>query len=229
MLKIDRKSDVLTLLAAIWDRVMESRFKRFCEAQVQIQQGRDWTPQCGLLMKQSRACAGGLRVKMSDESTAKVITPENWVFDVQVNWETCKTQCSCKRPQQTELPCGHVVAMLLGRKKTLTDFIPWAWNSYNWMAQHSTPLHVIRVDNLFVDALHPCYPPYTRVPRGRPRTQRLRAGNVRGPRGLAFEDGESSEMSEEFQNVMAVNRGRPHCSTCGEMGHNAATCRRPHR
>ena len=227
VLKVDRKSDVLTLLGAIWDRVMQARFSRFTESQKEINAQRFWTPRCAALMQEARSHAGGLRVKMSCETKAKIVTPEGWIFDVEVDWETRKMLCSCKRPQQNELPCGHVMAMLMDQQKTVSDFIPWAWTCYNWALQHSTPVPLIRTDDLETIAERPCHPPQTRVPRGRPRTQRLRKGQVRGRRGKIFED-EGAEMSGQMQNELAVNRRRPHCSTCGEMGHNMATCRRPH-
>lgn len=109
------------------------------------------------------------------------------------------------------------MAMLLNQKKDLRDFIPWAWSCYNWMIQHSTLLHVVRIDKLHIDMTNPCFLSYTRVPHGRPRTQRLRAGKVQGPQGLAFQDS-NAEMSEQFQDELAANKRRPHCSTCGRWG-----------
>lgn len=126
VLKVDWKNDVLTLFGATWDRVMQSRFSRFCESQVEINQQHYWTPKCASLMKESRSFAGGLCVRMSDGSKAKVVTPENLVYDVEANWESQRTQCLCKRLQQTELPCGHIRVMLLDQNKDLRDFIPWA-------------------------------------------------------------------------------------------------------
>lgn len=137
-------------------------------------------------MKKSRSFAGGFRVKMSDRLKAKVVTLENFIYEVEVDWETRKVQCSCQRPRQTKLPCGHVIAILLDQKKELSDFIPWAWSCYNWITQHSTPLPVICVGDLFAETEHPCFPPYTRTPRGQSRNKRLWAGHICGRRRLAF-------------------------------------------
>lgn len=41
-------------------------------------------------MKKSWSPAGGLCVKMSGEFKAMVITPENYVYDVEADWETRK-------------------------------------------------------------------------------------------------------------------------------------------
>ena len=68
-----------------------------------------------------------------------------------------------------------------------------------------------------------CHPPLTRVARGRPRKERLRADKVTGRRGLGL-----SALNEELENNIASAVGRVHYSTCGEKGHNRLTCRRPH-
>lgn len=169
VLKIDRGKDVLMLLRSIWDRVMQSRFSKILR-----RTGTGWSPKlldsqvCRIDVQESRSFSGGLRVQMSNESTAKIATPEGLIYTVKVDWETRRNRmhCSCKRPHATELSCGHVMAMLLHQKKNVQDFIPWAWSTYNWMNQHSTPVPVVRVDNLSTSPENLCFPPQTRVPRG---------------------------------------------------------------
>lgn len=83
--------------------------------------------------------------------------------------------------------------------------------------------------NTYRDNLHPIiYPhreaiespvanihaPLTRVPRGRPRKERVRR------------DGRACIMNS-YQPPSASN-GQQQCSTCQQLGHKARTCRVPH-
>ena len=53
-------------------------------------------------------------------------------------------------------------------------------------------------------------PPLTRRPRGRPRKARLQVGEA---------------IQRQQNNNLCPP---PHCSTCGAIGHNSATCRNAH-
>lgn len=70
----------------------------------------------------------------------------------------------------------------------------------------------------------PCWAPVTRIPRGRPKKEMIRAGNVRGPQGLRQEN-----IGIEENGAVLQHRSHNACGTCGEQdGHNAGTCRKPH-
>ena len=71
------------------------------------------------------------------------------------------------------------------------------------------------------DAIGICNLLHTRVPRRRLRKKRLDKANFRATRGV-----EAKDMLEGGPN--ALERRSVHCSTCGEPGHYATTCRVPH-
>ena len=62
---------------------------------------------------------------------------------------------------------------------------------------------------------------FTRVPRGRPRKKRQDKASFRALRGVGAMD-----MLAGGADV--AERHSVHCSTCGETGHYATTCRIPH-
>lgn len=55
-----------------------------------------------------------------------------------------------------------------------------------------------------------------RVPRGRPRKERLRRGEARRRSGLLPA---GMEMREDMREAFAYRRIRSHCSICGATGH----------
>lgn len=124
LLKQDRQEDVLFFLSKLWDRAMMFRHSRFCQALKNIDEERYYTPHRVKLITQSRGLSGGCCVPMSTDSKAKVITPEGWIYDVEVDWEARKCHFSCRWPWQTELLCVHVMAMLFDQHKTLDGFYP---------------------------------------------------------------------------------------------------------
>lgn len=188
-----------------------------------IDKERYYTSHCAKLISQSCRFSGGYRVCMSTDLKAKVIIPEAWVYNVEVDWEARKCYCSCQRPYQTKLPCVHVMAMLFDQYKTLDSLISWTYSCYNWMNQYTTPLAVVRVNNFSPRGVFDCFSPTTRVPWGQLRKERIHEGGVRNRQGLGLE-----EMTMETQREVAINRGQTYCSTCEGQGHNTRTCRRPH-
>jgi hypothetical protein len=66
-----------------------------------------------------------------------------------------------------------------------------------------------------------CNPPLTRVPRGRPRKQRLDKGNYRATRGVGAADLVDQGDGQRGKRTVI-------CGTCGEEGHYYTTCRRAH-
>jgi hypothetical protein len=66
-----------------------------------------------------------------------------------------------------------------------------------------------------------CNPPLTRIPRGRPKKKRMDKATYRASRGA-----DATDMLADGRHAPA--RRAVHCSTCGETGHYASTCKRPH-
>jgi hypothetical protein len=99
-----------------------------------------------------------------------------------------------------------------------------------WAAQYELALPPIDIASLKpaynnpeddADAVGICNPPHTRVPRGRPRKKRQDKANFRASRGVGVMD-----MLAGGADV--PERRSVHCSTCGETGHYATTCRIPY-
>jgi len=54
-----------------------------------------------------------------------------------------------------------------------------------WKKTYTSNFPLIDISNLIKLPLSECYPPLTRVPRGRPKKERFRKDKIRGPRGEA--------------------------------------------
>lgn len=150
---------------------------------------------------------------MSNQSTAKVVTPKGLIYELEVDWETRRRHCSCKQPHQTELPCGHVLAMLEHQKKHVPDY----WSCYTWMTQHLTPVSVVRVDNLVADPEKFCCPLHTKMPRGRskgPGPRKARFGisrrKCRNHGGNAVDDDHIVQLVERRGTICHLACRRPH-------------------
>jgi hypothetical protein len=104
--------------------------------------------------------------------------------------------------------------------RTLETFLPASLSTATWAATYATNLPAVDIVGL-VPTDEECNPPVTRVPRGRPKKERIRTEDARAPRGLTRQDMRADAPSREH----LVHR----CGTCGEPGHNAQTCRRPHQ
>lgn len=155
VLKMDRQVDIMELLSRIWDRVMSMRFNRFSAAsQLLFQDGHTWTPYCAQLLRTSREFAGGCRIQMSTLHEANVRTPTDKVYRVTLDREAKGCICSCKRPQQKLVPCGHVLAVLLDQKIEIASFMPSCYEVHTWYRQYTKPMPVvISWTSLFKDAV----------------------------------------------------------------------------
>lgn len=80
-------SDILKLLGEIWNRVLLTRFERWCSSVKDLDAGLKYTPYCARLVDEGRYYAGGRTVRMSDLESAKVVNPEGFVYEVKINWD----------------------------------------------------------------------------------------------------------------------------------------------
>jgi hypothetical protein len=90
------------------------------------------------------------------------------------------------------------------------------------MAIYDTAMPVVNIEGLELDDDNECNPPRTRNARGRPKKKREDRDTYRATRGLR--DDELGVGGGEL-----VMRPSNRCGTCGELGHNAQTCRQPHQ
>jgi len=156
-------------------------------------------------------------MQLSSPSEGRVIQPDNSVHLVNLTAGTC----TCCRYQANSIPCGHAMACIFAQGLTLKPFLPQALSTETWAATFAVALPPVDITHLTSAPDDLCNPSVTRVPCGRPKKERIRREDVRAPRGLQREDMGPVAASAEH----LLHR----CGTCGESGHNATTCRRPHQ
>src|SRR2546430_810951 len=93
---------------------------------------------------------------------------------------------------------------------TLEPFLPAVLFTATWAATYAAPLPPIDIIDLAVQEGEECNPPVTRVPRGRPKKERIQIKEARAPRGLRQE-----EMGVD---APQVSRLLHRCGACGEPG-----------
>jgi hypothetical protein len=122
------------------------------------------------------------------------------------------------------------MAFIFSGHESLETYLPASMSISTWAAQYELALPPVDISGLKpaynnldddADAIGICNPPHTRVPRRRLRKKRLDKANFRASRGVGAQD-----MLEAGLDV--PERRSVHCSTCGEPGHYATTCRIPH-
>ena len=207
VLRIDRELPIVELLDAIWHRVMEKRGQRLLAATSAISEGRSTTPFVDARIEEGRELARSNRVQISSPTTGRVVQPDGTIHLV----DTAAGTCSCRRYQCNGIPCGHAMTLIFAGGGQLAPFLPVTMSAAQWAAAYVVPLTPIDISELEVNAQDPCDPPITRVPRGRPRKERIRREDCRRPRR---------------RDPLVV---RSRCGTCGEAGHNARRCRQPHQ
>ena len=129
--------------------------------------------------------------------------------------------CTCCRYQANDIPCSHAMACIFQQGLTLDSFLPSVLSTATWAESFAAALPPVSIANLSPAAEDDCNPPITRVPRGRPKKERIRTEEGRGSRGLKEGDMGAAVASSQ----LLTHR----CGTCGESGHNATTCKRPHQ
>lgn len=215
----DRELPILQLLDALWHRVMDERATRLTTATKAILEGFAYTPFCAGLVTKSRQWARTNQVQVSSPTQARVIGASGLIYLVDLGLGTC----SCGRYQVNSVPCGHAMSFIFRQRLTLEPFLPRILSTAVWQEAFTTPLPPIDISILRPSTDEPCWAPVTRIPRGRPKKERIRAGNGRGPQGLHQENIGIEE------NSVVQHRSHNACGTCGERdGHNAGSCRRPH-
>lgn len=198
---------------------MDERATRLTIATQAITDGFRYTPFCAGLVTKSRQWARTNQVQISSPTQARVIGASGRIHLVDLAAGTC----SCRRYQANSVPCGHAMSFIFRQRLTLEPFLPPVLSTAVWQEAFQSPLPPIDISTLRPLIEEPCWAPATRIPRGRPRKERIRVGQGRGPRGLHYGD-----MGTEESDIIQ-HRSHITCGTCGEQdGHNAGSCRRPH-
>jgi hypothetical protein len=119
-------------------------------------------------------------------------------------------ECSCKGFQENGIPCGHAITVIFTRPgRDLVPFMPEILPVTTWKRTYSDNFPLIDISEL--QSSLDCHPPLTRVPRGRPKKERYRKEDVRGPRGQAA----ARQLEEPAGNGDDEVWVPYHCSTCG--------------
>jgi zinc finger SWIM domain-containing protein 3 len=93
-------------------------------------------------------------------------------------------ECLCKEFQENGIPCGHAITVIFARPgRDLVPFMLEILSVATWKRTYSDNFPLIDISELQVSL--ECHPPLTRVPRGRPKKERYRKEDIRGPRGQA--------------------------------------------
>jgi hypothetical protein len=148
--------------------------------------------------------------------------PNNRVHIVDLTAGTC----TCRRYQAHGVPCGHAMSVIFYQKLALKPFLPSALSSETLRCQYTSPLPPVLIQNLVAAETDRCLPPMTRVPRGRPKKERIRKENSRGKRGLNRDDVRPLADIVEVDGELLVRPSR--CKNCGGFRHNSRTCKQPH-
>jgi len=120
------------------------------------------------------------------------------------------------------------MSMIFFSSSNLTPYLPPILSTTQWAAAYRVPLPPIDVSGLAINLRNICDLLVIRIPRGRPRKERVRREDARRPRGRReFQDHRG--MLPLGTVVAAVpDQVRSRCSTCRESGHNSRRCRRPY-
>ena len=130
--------------------------------------------------------------------------------------------CSCGRFQQNGIPCGHAMGLIFCNGNNLEPFLPPFLSTETWRVIYTLKIPTVNMSGLMPLEEEECNPPLTRVPCGRLRKVRQDKATYPASSGLHFGD-----MGLTSANVPGGNVTH-RCGTCGEIGHNAQTCRQPH-
>jgi SWIM zinc finger len=165
---------------------------------------------------------------MSSPNEAQVVQCDGVIYLVNL----ATSHCGCGRYAENGVPCSHAMAFIYDKAESLDAYLPDALKMETQIAAYREAMPPISIAGLkpamdddadsddegFGRA---CNPPLTRVPRGRPRKQRLDKGNYRATRGVGAADlADRGDGQREKRTVI--------CGTCGEEGHYCTTCRRAH-
>jgi hypothetical protein len=225
VLRFDQELPVVEMLDNLWHRVMEKRARRLQAASKALAQGLSATPWVEGKVEEARTWALANTVQVSSPIEGRVVQPNGSIHLV----NTAARVCSCRRYQENGIPCGHAMTLIFAIGDAIAPYLPEELSVGRWVATYATPLPPVDVSVLAVLEDEVCEPPMTRIPRGRPKKERVRREDVRRPRGrrLRRDHGGLLPLGAIVAAVPDFVRSR--CSTCGEPGHNARRCRRPHQ
>jgi len=217
------------------------------EKALQLSKTQSFTPYCTVKCTESNHYSQQNTIRMkSILHGIGIVTHQHDQHTFHVNLDTAT--CSCKRYQDTLVPCGHAITTIHRIRRAPIEYVP----SYakrgtliRTYTQNFPPKDPAEVELVYLRGrllgkensncndsdssglseplLDDCESPLTRVPRGRRSNKRKRKGdgppNIRNLRRRLVEPGALPDIPD---------RAPAWCSTCKGLGHNARGCTRPH-
>jgi zinc finger SWIM domain-containing protein 3 len=242
----ERELPMLDMLNSIYHKEMDRRFKRLEKARAAIVK-HDFTAHSLLILKEALSLASQYNVQVTSATIGRAKRPQSDIVYI-VDLEN--RSCSCLRFQDTDIPCGHAVALIHRLQKAPADFMPayvknrTLINSYE---QNFYPIDLADVRSIKEgiaiqadvnpgrDVEHSSEsdsddsglsdPPLDECAPPLTRASRGRPSKKRKRNG----ENETRRKKGKNQGPNAVQRAPVRCSTCKGMGHNARTCTQPHR
>lgn len=228
-----RYESVLMFLDAMWNDVMEHRYKQHDKADAAFQEecmrraspAVKITPYARKTILESMALSKGNTAKVNTMDPTQAVTivmsKTNKIYIVNIP----EQMCSCRRYQDMLLPCGHAVTALhkLGINPMASAYS--TWRNGNW--QRSYTQSVLWGENA-VDQFSNESDEEARVPLMAPiDIDALEADpTIKAP---AFKKKPGKAQTNRLtsgQRRTEQNKPVYHCDRCGEPGHNKKTCKK---
>lgn len=254
-----RAFPALQMLDHIWGYEMNKRFGRLVEIERQVTAHRQdpnaphqphsgptglgftpWaTTKLGISLEFGRRMASAVR--MSTRTIGSVLDgTDRERYRVNLAERTC----TCRRYQDTGIPCGHAVAVIQRLRQEAADHMPEYTHAETYIATYQSavagmpPIDLgdvlaIHKTGLTSASLDANLQPVQRGPDNPLRaSNRLPVVNPpltrRGPgrpEKLRYRRGEARRRAAA---AAAAPRARPRCTSCQMRGHYASRCRNPH-
>jgi hypothetical protein len=180
-LKLERELLITELPNSIWNKIIDTRFKRL-ELAVGAHKAEKWIPWARGKLQEHRILAGTNTAVMRTDMQALVSQVNNNIYTVDLETK----EYSYTVFQENNIPCKHAITTIFARPgRDLVPFIPDILSVATWKLTYNNNFLLVDMSELQLFLLFICYPSLTRVPRGRPKKERFRKEDVRGPRGAA--------------------------------------------
>ena len=207
--KLEREYAVIDLLNAVWHKTMTTRYDR----QHQISKHKPAFTEFAIKELNNRQPDARLhRIELGSVSEGRVT--EGRQLRIQHFVDLLRGTCTCRIYQELGIPCEHALGCILQLGQNPQHYLPMDLSTETWKNTYSDNLHpvVFTLKDEPASELPEIQAPLTRVPRGRPRKERIRKG-AKGTKGTP---------------AIQSNQHPQTCSTCHQPGHNARTCKVPH-
>ena len=150
---------------------MDQQFQRL-EPAVGAHEAEKWTPWARGKLQEHRLLARTNIVIIRSETQGLVHQLNDNVNAVDLEAKTC----SCLVFQENGKPCGHTITTIFAIPgRDLTLYMPEELSIDTWKKIYISNFPLIDVSDLSKASFTDSHPPFTQVPRGRPKKERLRS------------------------------------------------------